>query len=171
MEYYSAIKRNTFESVLMRWMNLAPIIQTEVSQKEKYKYCTLTPIYGIYTSTEVSPHACPLSRPQCPLWPRVVEPRTPCCGRDLWCLPAGRFGRAHLCLESACVHLKTLLSGTRCARRAVQLQMSQSRPAAHWAPVHPLGGPHPVPRPRSPSGAQPHLPHLSPWHPGVLSSQ
>ena len=47
MEYYSAIKRNTFESVLMRWMNLAPIIQTEVSQKEKYKYCTLTPIYGI----------------------------------------------------------------------------------------------------------------------------
>ena len=35
MEYYSAIKRNTFESVLMRWMNLEPIIQSEVSQKEK----------------------------------------------------------------------------------------------------------------------------------------
>ena len=35
MEYYSAIKRNAFESVLMRWMNLEPIIQTEVSQKEK----------------------------------------------------------------------------------------------------------------------------------------
>ena len=34
MEYYSAIKRNTFESVLMRWMNLEPIIQSEVSQKE-----------------------------------------------------------------------------------------------------------------------------------------
>ena len=38
MEYYSAIKRNTFESALMRWMNLEPIIQSEVSQKEKEKY-------------------------------------------------------------------------------------------------------------------------------------
>ena len=35
VEYYSATKRNTFESVLMRWMNLEPIIQSEVSQKEK----------------------------------------------------------------------------------------------------------------------------------------
>ena len=35
MEYYSAIKKNTFESVLMRWMKLEPIMQTEVSQKEK----------------------------------------------------------------------------------------------------------------------------------------
>ena len=33
-EYYSAIKRNTFESVLMKWMNLEPIIRSEVSQKE-----------------------------------------------------------------------------------------------------------------------------------------
>ena len=47
MEYYSAIKRNTFESVLMRWMNLEPIIQSEVSQKEKDKYHILTHIYGI----------------------------------------------------------------------------------------------------------------------------
>ena len=39
MEYYSAIKRNTFESVLMRWMNLEPIIQSEVSQKEKTDIC------------------------------------------------------------------------------------------------------------------------------------
>ena len=38
MEYYSAIRRNAFESVLMRWMNLEPIIQSEVSQKEKDKY-------------------------------------------------------------------------------------------------------------------------------------
>ena len=44
MEYYSAIKRNAFESVLMRWMNLEPIIQSEVSQKEKDKYCILTHI-------------------------------------------------------------------------------------------------------------------------------
>ena len=45
MEYYSAIKQNTFESVLMRWMNLEPIIQSEVSQKEKNKYHILTPTY------------------------------------------------------------------------------------------------------------------------------
>ena len=40
-------KRNTFESILMRWMNLEPIIQSEVSQKEKDKYHILTHIYGI----------------------------------------------------------------------------------------------------------------------------
>ena len=45
MENYSAIKRDTFESVLMRWMNLEPIIQIEVSQKEKDKYHILTHIY------------------------------------------------------------------------------------------------------------------------------
>ena len=42
---YSAIKRNTFESILMRWMNLEPIIQSEVSPKEKNKYNILTHIY------------------------------------------------------------------------------------------------------------------------------
>ena len=47
MEYYSAIKRNTFESVLMRRMNLEPIIQSEMSQKEKDKYHILTHIYGL----------------------------------------------------------------------------------------------------------------------------
>ena len=45
MEYYSAIKKNTFESVLMRWMKLEPIIESEVSQKEKYQYSILTHIY------------------------------------------------------------------------------------------------------------------------------
>ena len=45
MADYSAITRNAFESVLMRWMNLEPIIQSEVSQKEKDKYCILTYIY------------------------------------------------------------------------------------------------------------------------------
>ena len=47
MEYYSAIKKNTFESVLMRWMKLEPIIQSEVSQKEKHQYSILMHIYGI----------------------------------------------------------------------------------------------------------------------------
>ena len=47
MKYYSPIKRNTFESVLIRWMNLEPIIQSEVSQKEKDKYHILMHIYRI----------------------------------------------------------------------------------------------------------------------------
>ena len=47
MEYYSAIKKNTFESVLVRWMKLEPIIQSEVSQKDKDQYSILTHIYGI----------------------------------------------------------------------------------------------------------------------------
>ena len=46
-EYYSAIKNNALESVLMRWMSLEPITQSEVRQKEKNKYCILTHIYGI----------------------------------------------------------------------------------------------------------------------------
>ena len=47
MEYYSAIKKNIFESVLLRWTKLEPIIQIEVSQKEKHQYSILTYIYGI----------------------------------------------------------------------------------------------------------------------------
>ena len=47
VEYYSAIKKNTFESILMRWMKLEPIIQSEVSQKEKHQYSILPHIYGI----------------------------------------------------------------------------------------------------------------------------
>ena len=47
MDYYSAIKKNSFESVLMRWMKLEPIIQSEVSQKDKGQYSILMHIYGI----------------------------------------------------------------------------------------------------------------------------
>ena len=47
MEYYSAIKRNACELVLMSWMNLESIVQSEVSQKEKYKYCILVHAYEI----------------------------------------------------------------------------------------------------------------------------
>ena len=46
-EKINFIKKNTFESVLMRWMKLEPIIQSEVSQKEKHQYSILTHIYGI----------------------------------------------------------------------------------------------------------------------------
>ena len=47
MEYYSATKKNSSESVLMRWMKLEPIIQSEVSQKDKDQYSILTHIYRI----------------------------------------------------------------------------------------------------------------------------
>ena len=47
MEYCSDIKKNSFESVLMRWMKLESIIQSEVSQKDKDQYSILMYIYGI----------------------------------------------------------------------------------------------------------------------------
>ena len=47
MQYYSAIKKNAFESVLIRWKKLEPIIQSEVSQKEKDQYSTLKHIFRI----------------------------------------------------------------------------------------------------------------------------
>ena len=50
MEYYSAIKRNEFELAIVRWMKLESVIQSEVSQKEKNKYCILMHIYGIQKS-------------------------------------------------------------------------------------------------------------------------
>ena len=46
MEYYSAIKKNSFEIVLMKWMKLEPIIQSEVSQKGKHQYSIIMHIYG-----------------------------------------------------------------------------------------------------------------------------
>ena len=50
MEYHSAFKNNTFGSVLMRWMKLEPIIQSEVSQKQKHEYSILS-IYTAYYNT------------------------------------------------------------------------------------------------------------------------
>ena len=47
MEYYSAIKKNTFESVIMRWMKRGPIIQSEVSQQEQHQTSILRHIYEI----------------------------------------------------------------------------------------------------------------------------
>ena len=55
MEQYSAIKKNTCGSVLTRWMKLEPIIQSEVSQKEKNQYSILMNIYGIYKDSNDDP--------------------------------------------------------------------------------------------------------------------
>ena len=46
-KYYSAIKKNAFESFLMMWMKMEPITQSEVSQKEKHQYSILMHIYGL----------------------------------------------------------------------------------------------------------------------------
>ena len=48
MEYYSAVKKNSFESVLTRWMKLEPIVQSEVGRKEKHQNSMLTHIYGVW---------------------------------------------------------------------------------------------------------------------------
>ena len=53
MDYYLAIKGNEFESVLVRWMNLEPVIQSEVSQKEKNKYHILMHIWGFLVAQMV----------------------------------------------------------------------------------------------------------------------
>ena len=55
MEYYSAIRKNAFESVLMRWMKLEPMIQSEVSQKEKHQYGFLMHVYGIQKDDKDDP--------------------------------------------------------------------------------------------------------------------
>ena len=47
IKYYSVIKKNEFESVAVRSMNLEPVLQSKVSQKEKNRYRTLMHIYGI----------------------------------------------------------------------------------------------------------------------------
>ena len=76
MEYYSAIKQNTFESVLMRWMKLEPIIQSEVSQKEKHQYRTLMHIYGIFRNMVTTTlHARQQKRHRC------IEQSFVLCGR------------------------------------------------------------------------------------------
>ena len=55
MDYYSGIKRNKFESVELRWMNLESVIQSKVSQKEKNKYCILMHMYRIYKNATDKP--------------------------------------------------------------------------------------------------------------------
>ena len=77
MEYYSAIKKNTFESVLMRWMKLELIIQSEVSRKEKHQYSILTHIYGILKDGNDNP-VCEIAKKTqmyrtvfCTLWERA----------------------------------------------------------------------------------------------------
>ena len=47
MEYYSAIKRNEIELFVVRWVDLGSVIQSELSQKEKNKYCMLTHIWNL----------------------------------------------------------------------------------------------------------------------------
>ena len=67
-EYYSAIKKNTFESVLMRWMKLEPIIQSEGSQKEKHQYSILTIYMEFRKMVTITLYARQQKRPRCIEW-------------------------------------------------------------------------------------------------------
>ena len=75
MEYYSAIKKNTFESVLMRWMKLEPIIQSEVSQKEKHQYSILPHIHEIKKMVMITLYVRQQKRQRC------IEQSFGLCGR------------------------------------------------------------------------------------------
>ena len=67
MEYYSAIKKNAFESILMRWMKLEPIIQSEVSQKGKRQYSNSSVQFSLSVVSDSSrPHESQHARPPCP---------------------------------------------------------------------------------------------------------
>ena len=67
MKYYSAIKKNTFESVLVRWMKLEPIIQNEVSQKEKHQYSISSVQFShSVVSDSLRPHESQHAKPPCP---------------------------------------------------------------------------------------------------------
>ena len=67
MEYYSAIKNNTFESVLMRWMKMESIIQSEVSQKGKHQYSISSVQFSrSVMSDSLRPHESQHARPPCP---------------------------------------------------------------------------------------------------------
>ena len=65
MEYYSAIKENAFEPVLMRWMKLEPIIQSKVIQKEKYQYSILMHIYMEFRKVMMTLYARQQKRHRC----------------------------------------------------------------------------------------------------------
>ena len=65
LEYYSAVKKNAFESVLMRWMKLEPVIQSEVSQIEKHQYSILTHTYVIRRMVTITLYARQQKRHRC----------------------------------------------------------------------------------------------------------
>ena len=79
MEYYSAIRKNTFESVLMRWMKLEPIIQSEVSQKENHQYSILTHIMEFRNMVMMTLHAKQQKRHRC-----IEQSFEPCGRRRGW---------------------------------------------------------------------------------------
>ena len=87
MEYYSTIKKNTFESVLMRWMKLESIIQREVSQREKHQYSISSVQFShSVMSDSLWPHESQHARPPCPSPSPGVHPDSR--PSSPWCHPA-----------------------------------------------------------------------------------
>ena len=85
MEYYSAIKKNTFESILMRWMKLEPTIDSELSQKNKHQYRILMHIYGIKKDGKITLYARQHKRHRC------IEQSFGLCGRGQGCDDLGEW--------------------------------------------------------------------------------
>ena len=87
MEYYSAIKKNSFEPVLMRWMKVEPIIQSEVSQKDKDHYRILTHIYGIWkdgNNNTICKTEKETQMYRTHFWTLWEKARVGCCERTAW---------------------------------------------------------------------------------------
>ena len=90
MEYYSAMKRNTFKSVLIMWTKLESIIQSKVSQKEKYKYCILRYIYQFSSVAQSCLTLCdPMdcSTPGLPVHHQLPGVYSNPCPLKQWCHP------------------------------------------------------------------------------------
>ena len=87
MDYYSAIKRNTFESVLLRRMNLEPIIHSEVNQKQKDKYHVLMHIYEIQKDGSeecINRAAMEIQTQRIDLWTREMGGEGEMYGKSKW---------------------------------------------------------------------------------------
>ena len=86
IEYYSTVKKNTFEWVLLRWMNMEPIIQSEVSQKEKHQYSIRSDqISRSVISDSLQPHELQHARTPCPSPTPGVHPDSR--PSSQWCHP------------------------------------------------------------------------------------
>ena len=104
MEYYSAVNKNIFESVLTKGMKLEPIIQSEVSQKEKHQYSILTHIWNFRKMVMLTLYAREQKRHRCIEWTFRL------CGRGRGietCILSGKKRITCLCLiqDTVCLRL------------------------------------------------------------------
>ena len=132
MEYYSAIKKNSFESVLMRWMKLEPIIQSEVSQKDKDHYSILKHIYGrpcLDCEQPARQEARSLISPVSGKRAAPAHAGVPKPGRQS---PPPRTGHPHVCRVVRANRQLSLLGFTRCSARRLCKENSATQEMEVW---------------------------------------